>query len=492
MKETFPNSLNKWLLFLKDKKLPVKDAHLTRLKKQIKNADALDKMQDNIVSEPMLSFAILNEASRMIANKNNDITSPVHAAAIVGINGLTRLLPNFSSYHLNPALPSPHLTAFLSEVQTSYEAACIAKRWATQKRLGNTDGLFWITLYKDVARWLLWLYAYPIMIEIDQRVKQGERASDVERRLLGCRIDEITTHLFMLWNTPHKIIEAFLTKNVPNANELQALAHLAHEPTSLPNDTDDKRLIFLINNPLILSYCANKVAHEAHLMRWDSKHLPFFYRVVAASTHCLPVDVIQLTHKAATDAAHLYNVGGKAPLAQQLLDPELYKSLTPTSPKKPDDCPITSLKRRLGKHDLYDTKQKAHLALSALKKSLSNAQHCILFALKKNQVSPLFQLGYETKALKSIKWNAPSSAFAKLSKKPAAAHFFGAKLNKVLKELPHTADQLIDKNSHLVLLSTPMSENEMLLFWLETNETFNQEDYKKLKKIASIIRYDAT
>lgn len=487
MKDKSPSGLNEWLHFLKNKKFPVRAVNLSRLKTQIKRTeDTLDGMQANIASDPLLAFAILNEANRIMPNKNSEIKTPFHAAAMVGMNGIARLFSHFVAYETKDRHKQPHLMAFLRELQTSYEAATIARHWSIEKLTNNEDDIFWITLFRDAARWLLWFYAYPTMLEINQKIQQGEKSSQAELNILGCRIDELTVHLCTYWNTPNKVIESFLTKHIPNKKELQELAHLAHHPDELPGFTEDKRLTILVNNPLIFSYCANKVAHEANLMRWDSKNLPFFYRVVATVMHRRVGEIIQTAHSASTEAAKLYNTGGKIPLAQQLLDPDLY---TGNSKPKVSLTPIAALKKALSQNKDYDAKHKTGLALKTIKQAIPNTQHSIIFKHANDKISPMFQFGYNIDVIKSIQWSAPSSVFKKLSNTRSAIHIYGQKLDNLLKDFPHTSDQIIDTNSHLILASTKISEKETAIFWLETRTEFNETDYKNLKQIVSLISH---
>jgi HD-like signal output (HDOD) protein len=489
MKDKSPSGLNEWLHFLKNKKFPVRGVNLSRLKTQIKRTeDTLDGMQANIASDPLLAFAILNEANRIMPNKNNEIKTPFHAAAMVGMNGIAKLFTHFVAYDTKDKLKQPHLMAFLSELQTSYEAATIARHWAIEKLTSHEDDIFWITLFRDSARWLLWFYAYPTMQAINEKIQQGEKSSQAELNTLGCRIDELTVHLCTYWYTPNKVIESFLTKHIPNTKELQALAHLAHHPDELPGFAEDKRLTILVNNPLIFSYCANKVAHEANIMRWDSKNLPFFYRVVATVMHRRIGEIIQTAHLASSEAATLYNTGGKIPLAQQLLDPDLYTGKTKSKPKTPLS-PIAALKKALNDNKEYDTKQKTGLALKAIKQAIPNTQHSIIFKHKNDKTSPMYQFGYKIDVIKAIQWSAPSSVFKKLSSKRSAIHIFGQKLDNLLKDFPHTSDQIIDTNSHLILASTQISKNETAIFWLETRTEFTETDYKNLKQIVSLISH---
>ncbi|MBJ7537534.1 HDOD domain-containing protein [Marinomonas transparens] len=489
MKDKSPLGLNEWLDFLKNKKFPVKADNLSRLQTQIKRTeDTLDKMQSSIASEPLLAFVILNEANRVVPNKNSEIKTPFHAASMVGMNGIENLFVKLTTYKLTGKRPA-HLAAFLKQVQTSYEAATIARHLSIEKLSSHEDDIFWITLFRDTTRWLLWFHAYPVMEELDKKIKQGQSANKAEMDILGCRLDEITVHMCNHWGTPAPIIESFLTKHIPNSQELQALAHLAHHQEELPGFIEDKRLTILANSPLIFSYCANKIAHEATNNGWESKNLPFFYRILATVIHCYHSKIIHSVHLASTEAARLYNNGGKAPLANQLLDPNLYlNKKTTIAVARTTNAPILTLKKQVSQSQL-GAKEKANLALKAIKQSIKNAKRTIVLKHSNNKVSPLFQFGYDTEKLKKTQWNTPSKVFEKLSKKRSATHLSGAKLKNLLKDLPHTADQLINNNSELMLASAPISSTEVIIFWLETSNKFDEKNYKDLKQIVALISH---
>ncbi len=489
MKDTSPSGLNEWINFLKNKKFPVKTANLTRLKVQLRKTEGtLDAMQANIASDPLLSFAILNEANRVLSNKDSEIKTPSHATAMVGTNGIEKLLFRCEAYETNNS-PPEHVIAFLSQIQTSYEAATMAKYWAIEKLSAHEEDIFWITLFRDTAKWLLWFYAFPSMNLIEQKIRQGEKAKQAELDVLGCSINEITIKLLSHWNTSSKVIESFLAKHIPSPQEMQSLAHLAHHPDELPHYPDDKRLTILTNTPLIFSYCASKVAHEANRMGWDSKNLPFYYRIVATVMHRHIGEVVQTAHLSSVEAATLYNMQGKTPLAKQLLNPTLFTKFSSNRQQVARVSPITALKKAQEDKKTLNTKEKANLALKAIKQAIPNTQHCILFKQSNNTVRPLFQFGYNIDILKSIQWNASSSVFQKLSGKQMSSHIFGQTLLNLLPNLPGASDQIIDNNSHLILASTTTATNEMLLFWLETRDEFNEKDYKILKQIVSLTSH---
>lgn len=488
MSSKSPSGLNEWLSFLKAKKFPVRAGNLARLKAQIKRTeDTLESMQKNIASDPLLAFAILNEANRIVPNKHNEINTPFHAAAMVGMNGIHNLFKRFDAYETRGRKLPDHLKAFIREIQTSYEAATIARHWSIEKLTSHEDDIFWTTLFRDAARWLLWYYAFPQMAEIEQRLQDGESANKAEMAVLGCRIDELTVQLCTFWNTPNNIIESYLNKQIPNTEELQELAHLAHHPDELPGFTEDRRLTILINNPLIFSYCATKVAHEAARNGWDAKQLAFFYRIIATVMHRRIGDVIRTAHFASTEAAKLYNMRGKRPMALQLLDPDLYTAKSASRRKKVAESPLQQLKKALARSENQGSKNQASLALKAIKQAIPNTQHSILFKHNQRKAQPLLQFGYKLEVLKKINWNASSKVFSKLAGGVSASHLHGTKLHAMVSGLPDSSDQIIDNESHLMLASAKLSGDEMMIFWLETRSSFEDKDFKTLKQIVSLI-----
>lgn len=486
-KKKLPFGLNEWLDFLKSKKFPVKDTNLARLKSHYaKENTSLANMHDELSSDPLLAFAIINQANKFKKSDNSEIGNPAHAAAMLGPNSMQKMLSRFSPVDIHSS--KPNLKAFLREVEISFGAATLAKNWTMKKLPGHEESIFWVTLFKDAVRWLLWFYAYPLMRAVNIRVTKGEKTGQAELTVLGCRIDELTIKLFTHWKTSSRLIEPFLTKNLPSIKDTQTLAKLAPITHELPDFTDDKKLIILINNPLIYSTFASKVIRETHKKGWGSKQLLFFYRVMATITHKHVSEVIASTHISCIETAKRYDFGGHFLLAKQLLEPNLYKA---TAAKKPAPLtPVAKLKKALGKNNHYDAKCKASLALKTIKQAIPQAEYCIIFKHTKDRVAPLLQSGYDIAEIKRIMWNnPPSSIFKKLLSKQSAVHLFGEKLTNMAQKLPEKSDALLGNNSHLILSSIQISATDTAIFWLETHDKFNDGDFKTLKRIVSLTAH---
>ena len=483
-----PFGLNEWLLYLQDRKFPVGSDSIAKLKKQIKTPDeTLDRMQKNIASEPMLAFAILNQANTMVEYKRNDIKSPIHAASMIGMAGISKVFDALDSYIANGKNPAHR--AFSREVQISYEAAAIARRWAIEKKISHVEDVFWITFFRDAVRWLLWYHAHDEMEQLTQRVRRGESNVTAENESLGCRIDELTVALFKYWKVPTVIIESFLTDQVPTAEELQSIARLTHTPDQLPGFAEDKRITILMNSPLILAYCATRVSQEANIVGWGSKNLPFFYRVIAAIIHIRLGDAIQVTHFATTEAARDVRHPAKHSLAAQLLSPALFTHTTGTASaaKKAKVTPLAQLQTKL--KGITDHKQRTTLAMKALLAIFKGHSEQVLIlrhTTSDNKLSPLLQFGYDVKTLKEIKWNSPSGVIAKLVSKRVAVHFDENKFASMTKDLPDGIDALLNGKQHLFLASSPINEQETYIYWLAGKGQLDRNQFDTFKRVIKL------
>lgn len=485
-KDKSPYSLKKWLHFLQEHKFPVRSENLAKLKKHIAHPDAtIENLQTKIKSEPLIAFALLNQANTIIPNKRGEIKNPYHAGSMLGMNGIAKSFKQLTSYqHIDN---NPAHQAFLREIQTSYEAAEIATQWSTGKNIPN-DEVFWLTFFRNTPRWLMWFYAYPVMDRLQQKLQAGESAAQAEIHVLGCRIDEITVHMCKYWHSPRAIIESFLTSHIPNPEEFKTLARLSHIPDQIPGFTEEKRLTILINSPLIFVYCANKLIQEAALHGWQSNTLHFYYRIIATVTHQYLGQAIQDAHLGSATAAMLHLNTAKIPLACQLLSPTLFGLAQPRKEHTQTIPPLEKLKIRLADPALT-MKERLNLTLNTIRIAIPNAQQAILFKYANNKISPVMQYGYMVSSITNIKWNNTSPLLKKLTQKRSAIHCQGNTLTNLVNNLPSQADRLIDQNGHLILASTTTSATESCIFWLTTSNAFNEKDYVNLKKIVMLINY---
>lgn len=482
-----PFGLSEWLINLKDRKLPVSSDSISRLRNQIKTPDeTLDRMQRNIASEPMLAFAILNEANMVVAYKRNDIKSPIHAASMIGMNGLSKIFDKVAPY--TRSRKESHQRAYWREVQISYEAASIARRWAIEKSASHADDVFWITFFRDAARWLLWFHAHEQMEQVTEQIHRGKGQIEAEQGVLGCSIDELSVKLYQEWKVPEIIIDSFFGEQTPTDEDLQHLAQLVHDQEQLPGFAEDKRITIIMNGPLILASCASKLAREANIIGWGSKNLPFYYRVMSAVIHARMGEVIQATHYACVEAANDYINDAKYPLACQLLSPALFTKTQakPVSATK-KITPLQALEQKLA--TITEPKARATLAMKAMLSLLKSSQPKIAvlrFSNNQNKLQPLLQYGFDLSLLKQIKWNSPSSVIDRLANKRVAVQLSEAKFSNTLTQLPQGAEKIFQPNGQLIMASSPLDADTTHIYWIHTSTQFNEQHYESVKRIVKL------
>ncbi len=486
MSDKSPFGLEEWLTFLQSKKLPVSAGNFSRLKKQIKSPDeTLDKLQNNISSEPFLAFTILSEANRVVHNKRSDIKTPNHAASMVGMNGLSKALSRLEPCEYSKKNPAHK--EFLRQVQISYEAASIARRWAIEKRSNTYDDIFWVTFFRDAVRWMMWFYAEPQMSLMVNHLKEGKSLKQAEESSIGCRLDELSVKLFQIWQIPNMIIHSFLSEHIPNSKELQKLANLASDPDSMPGFTEDKRLTILANSQLLLAFCATKVAHGANNIGWGSKNLTLYYQVLACVLHCKQGRVVQATHYATVEAAQLYSYSDKLPIACQLLSPNLFatKNTQANAKKTAPKIEPTKIINQLYKNYTGDQKQLIKETLKAIKTVIPNAQHALVLAYKhqSKKISPILQFGYDINTLKQINWNTPSIVLSRLAKKQSVSNLPSNKLKTTIDKFPLSVQQILDERGHMIIGSCPENSGSTFIIWLDTRAKFTDVDFNKFKSI---------
>ncbi|GAB3482706.1 HDOD domain-containing protein [Marinomonas epiphytica] len=480
MQNSSPSNLEQWQSFFSEKKFPVGARNLSMLRRLFNDEESrFEHIQNIIEKEPMLGLAVLIEATQSSTNKENDIKSPIHAASMIGMNKIIKL-PN----RLEPFVNNSKASAmYLRGLQTSYEAAYIAKQWASIKFPNQEEDIFWITFFRGAVRWMLYFYAEPTISACENAIRKGAKPEQAEQERFGCRLDELTPHLLNLWGAPNAIIQSFLAQNLPNTKEMTALAELTPHPDLQPKFTEDKTLALLINKPLFLSHCAHRVAYEVRLKDWDSKELTFYYRVIASALHVPFSKVISLTHLAAARAANFSKLSHR-PLACKLLNPNLFYRGGRSKPRTLKG--LDRLKSALLPHK-GDNTQQAKIALKAIKKRIINTHRVLIISIKNQHCRPIAQFGHNVSTIKSNNWNAPSSTLQRLSQKRSATHLQGSKLNKVGAGLPDQAPIMLNGCKQAIFASAPVSNNEVLVFWLDTEQDFSDNDYKDLKQIITTL-----
>lgn len=500
MSNKSPSSLEEWLIFLQNKKFPVAADHLKKLSRHLTAPDeAIDKMQKHIASEPFVGFMTISVANKMITSNRGDIKTPIHAASMIGMNGLLKITQKLYPCHFS--IDNKAHQEFLRQQQISYEAAMIAKHWSMKRPSSHNEDVFWSTFYRDAVRWLLWFYAYNQMTEMTESIKQGKTLKEAEEEIFGCRIDQLSAKLFQHWNMPSSVVNTYMSEHVPNVKELKALASLTESVDDIPHYLEDKRLVFLANNDLLFSTCATKVAQIANQNSWRNKTLDVYYCAIATALHSKPSTIIQTTHYATVKAAELYGNHTKVPLACDLLAPYLYGMGTKIIPlgskaspkiKKPQTNKTTLLLNQLKKQLANPNIGSKEILIEALKSMRSllpaGKQALILNHLQQQSLlKTSLQYGFDKDALKQSQWNANASIMKKLMSKRSVMLLDRANMAKISKQLPKQVLIQAKQTKQLILASCPHKNGDWTILWVSTPTAFSETEVKSFKHILQLI-----
>ncbi|TBR44711.1 HDOD domain-containing protein [Marinomonas agarivorans] len=502
MSNKSPSSLEEWLIFLQHKKFPVAADHLKKISRHLTAPDeAIDKMQKHIAGEPFVGFMTISVANKMVTSNRGDIKTPIHAASMIGMNGLLKITQKL--YPCTFARDNKAHQEFLRQQQISYEAATIAKYWSMRRPSSHSEDVFWTTFYRDAVRWLLWFYAYNQMTEMTESIKQGKTQKEAEEDIFGCRIDQLSAKMFQHWNMPSSIINTYMSEHVPNVKELKELAALTDNVDEIPHYLEDKRLVFLANNDLLFSACATKVAQLANQNSWRNKTLDVYYRAISTALHTKHSIIVQTTHVATVEAAKLYSNHTKVPLACDLLAPYLYGMGTKIIP--------LGSKKKVQAKKAISSQDKTTLLLNQLSKQLSTSnisnKDVLIAALKsmrsllpagkqalilshshaQSQLKTSLQYGFDKDALKQSKWNANASIMKKLMSKRSVMLLDRANLVKISKQLPKPVLMQAKQTKQLILASCPHKNGDWTILWISTPKAFSSEEVTSFKRILQLV-----
>jgi len=485
-----PSSLEEWLKFLQNKKFPVAASHLKQISRLLTAPDeALDKMQKHIAGEPFIGFMAISVANKMVTNNRGDITTPIHAASMIGMNGLLKITQKL--YPCNFSKDNLAHQEFLRQLQISYESASIAKYWSIERRNSHNEEVFWTTFYRDAVRWLLWFYSYNQMMALSEKLKQGISAKEAEEDVFGCRIDQLAVKMFQHWSIPSATINTFMTEHIPSTRELRALASLTENTESLPHYSENKRLIFLANNDLLFSTCASKIAQIANQTSWYNKTLDIYYRAISTALHCKHSTTIKTVHSATVEAAQLFSDHSKTPLACQLLVPYLYgKGKIPVRAKKEmvKVNPLSLFQKQL--FNKGSNSKDCLVNTIKIIRSLIPSGHQALILNYQNKVEQMkasLQYGFDTNLLKQVKWDSKTGVMRKLMSKRSAILLDKPKLEQVSKQLPSPFLAQLKRNKQLILASFQHKNGDWTILWVATDKLFSEEDFNNLKRILALI-----
>lgn len=204
-------SLNAWVLYLDQARLPVLRRTAAELARLREREDELNgrELAAAILRDPVMTVKVLRylEAHRS-KHQTTDITTIDRAIMMMGT---TPFFEHFSDQPLiEDALADyPQALAGMMQVMSrARHAALYALDWSVQRNDIDTDEVVIAALLRDMTEMLLWCFAPQPMLAINERKRLDPalRSAAVQREVLGFRLIELQLALASTWHLPKLLL----------------------------------------------------------------------------------------------------------------------------------------------------------------------------------------------------------------------------------------------------------------------------------------------
>ncbi|RRJ82324.1 HDOD domain-containing protein [Aestuariirhabdus litorea] len=305
-------SMEHWQQLLTQNPLPVMARSHADVCDALKNEDvSLYRLAQLIRPCPVIClhvFAAVNRQRKPGAPRVNNLE---HALSLMGLTPLEQLMASLEPIHPLRDLASQR---YSQAITASYHAARQALCWYEYLNREASEGVFWSTLFAQMIRWPLWLYAPDAMQRLQDRQAQGGDPSQNEADVLGGTIDELALMMDSHWPLPR--IDAHdleLMQSVSGSTWLQ-LSRVATKPSAqrythaplydryLRLLHEDRAIKLIRNGHCGAVMLANRIAQEA-THSWYSKGMRRLLRLLALFTSSDLEKAAELSHQAAINTS---------------------------------------------------------------------------------------------------------------------------------------------------------------------------------------------
>lgn len=206
-----PLSLNAWVLYLDQAKLPVLGRTVAELARLREKEDDLNgrELTSVILHDPIMTVKLLRylEAHRS-KRQITDITTIDRAIMMMGT---TPFFKEFAEQVLIEDALADYpqaLAGMMTVMSRARHAALYALDWAVLRHDIDTDEVVIAALLRDLAEMLLWCFAPEPMLAIRDRMQRDPtlRSAAVQREVLGFPILDLQLALASTWHLPKLLL----------------------------------------------------------------------------------------------------------------------------------------------------------------------------------------------------------------------------------------------------------------------------------------------
>jgi len=359
MTETaMPQTADDWASFLVSKTLPtpfkVGKAVLRNIQRK---SLPYTTIAEQINRDPILSFRILSQANRNREAGHESSKTLSHAMSMVGIEELTSMLDSQPFKALS--LKDIKSFYYLRILSTSLYAGHLGRIISLNKKKGNSEDVYWSSLFLGTPTWYLWRFATPEMRLIRYAIRSNFKLPNIaETEVLGDTLETITGKMAKEMALPEMAQQCFEPNNQLTKKQWVSISKTVPN-TGKPLRIDDRDISMKMQSPHFIVMLANLISHYSSYC-WYSKATLRAQKILASYLQC-PLDkAIQITHETAAQMSRAHPMPGMMlPAAKIILPPRLRTKAT-----NDKSSPSLQAQTKTNKGSLESHQQKINTAVS--------------------------------------------------------------------------------------------------------------------------------
>jgi HD-like signal output (HDOD) protein len=207
--EPSKSSLNAWVARLGEEEMPIFARTANEVGRIMGNAEfsALE-LARVILQDPSMTAKVLKLANSVFYNPGAAPISTISRAVLVlGFNAVEGICLSIAV--IESLLKGKARNRIMGELARSIHAATQARALAKQKHDISAEEVFIVALLYHLGEMAFWCFAGPDGDRLDQGLRvPGAQSGEVERKILGFKLSQLTSELAREWQLSPLLVEA--------------------------------------------------------------------------------------------------------------------------------------------------------------------------------------------------------------------------------------------------------------------------------------------
>jgi HD-like signal output (HDOD) protein len=241
--------LQQWVDMLSEARLPVLARTAAELELLQRDEDGVTprRVADVVLHDPIMTVQVLQYLQEnRNQHRSTDITTVAHALMMLGVAPFFAHFSTHDSIETLLAGDDAARHGVLGVISRARHAAQYAHDWAQWRHDIDPEEIMIAALLHDMAEILVWCYAPPLALEIEDRLQRDRtlRSADVQHAVLGFRLIDLQLALIKAWQLPD-LLRALMDEQSAHNPRVRTVAlatalarHAAHgwSDRALPDD----------------------------------------------------------------------------------------------------------------------------------------------------------------------------------------------------------------------------------------------------------------